>query len=220
MVFLKKNKRKWLIWLSIVVSSLLLGFLGTDYFWWRNTAHVVIQQKVYRSAQLSPQQLQEVIQTKHIKAIINLRGAQPCEKWYWNELRLTEAMGVKYFDIPLPSYSLPSQKCLEKLVSLLLYAPQPILLHCLGGADRSGLASAIAMILEQNTPISKSQEQFAIWNFVLSDKSVGKLTFSDYFRWLAKNHLTFNRQNFLEWVFSKESWKNLTQSKKSISSNG
>lgn len=204
MALLQKNKRKWLIWLGIVINSLLLSFLGIDYFWWRNTAHTVISQKIYRSAQLSPQRLKEVIQIKHIKTIINLRGAQPCEKWYLNELRLTKAMGVKYFDVPLPSYSLPSQKHLEKLVSLLLYAPQPILVHCLGGADRSGLASAVAMILEQNAPISKSQEQFSIWNFVFSDKSVGKVTFSDYFRWLAQNQLTSNRQNFLEWVFSKE----------------
>lgn len=210
MTFLQKNKQKWLIWFSIVISLLfllLLGCLGTDYFWWRSTAHVVIRQKVYRSAQLSLQRLKEVIQIKHIKTIINLRGAQPYKKWYWNELRLTKVMGVKYFDVPLPSHSLPSQKCLEKLVSLLLYAPQPILIHCLGGADRSGLASAVAIILEKNASISKSQEQFAIWNFVFSDKSIGKVTFSNYFRWLAKNQLTSNRQNFLKWVFSEEPWK-------------
>ena len=213
MAFLQKNKRKWLIWLGIVISSLLLGFLGIDYCWWRNTAHMVIPQKVYRSAQLSPQRLKEVIQTKHIKTIINLRGAQPCKKCYWNELRLTKAMEVKYFDVPLPSYSLPSQKRLEELVSLLLYVPQPILLHCLGGADRSGLASAVAMILDQNAPLSKSQQQFSIWHFVFSDKSVGKVTFSHYCRWLAQHQLTSNRQNFIEWVFSDEPWGNLTKSK-------
>ena len=205
MAFLQKNKRKGPIWLSIMINSLLLSFLlGTDYFWWRNTAHMVVPQKIYRSAQLSPRRLKKVIQMTHIKTIINLRGAQPYKKWYLNELRLTKAMGVKYFNVPLSSYSLPSQKHLEKLVLLLLYAPQPILVHCLGGADRSGFASAVAMILEQNTSISKIRQQFSIWNFVFSGKSVGKVTFSSYFRWLVQNRLAPDRQNFLEWVFSKE----------------
>ncbi|QTS84092.1 tyrosine-protein phosphatase [Coxiella endosymbiont of Amblyomma nuttalli] len=209
MTFLQKNKRNWLIWFGIVTSSLLLllSFFGIDYLWWRNTVHAVIKQKIYRSGQLNFQQLKEIIQEKHIKTIINLRGAQPCRKWYWNELRLAKVMRVKYFNLPLPSCNLPSQKRLKELVSLLLYAPKPILIHCLGGADRSGFASAVAMTLEQNAPFSKSQQQFSIWNFVFSDKSVGKITFSNYFRWLSKHQLISSRRNFIEWVFSEKPHK-------------
>jgi hypothetical protein len=90
------------------------------------------------------------------------------------------------------------------LVYVLLHAQQPILLHCLGGADRTGLASAIALILDQNASLAESKTQISIRHLVLSPNSIGKLVFPYYQQWLAQNHLPHNRDNFLKWVCSPE----------------
>ncbi len=50
-------------------------------------------------------------------------------------------------NIGFGSHELPQSNRLNQLVDALLTAPRPILLHCHRGADRTGMASAIALIL-------------------------------------------------------------------------
>lgn len=196
-----KNIRRIFLYLFIPIIG-LLAILWATYQIWLSTIHVVIPSQVYRSAQLTSPILHHYIRTKEIKTVINLRGAQQNAKWYKKEIAMTTELGAIHYDISLGSHQIPIKEKMRMLVYLLLHAPRPILVHCLGGADRSGLASAVALILYKNAPLAESEQQISVEHLVLSPRSIGKLVFPYYQQWLMDHHLSHNRENFLKWVCS------------------
>jgi protein-tyrosine phosphatase len=175
---------------------------GAAYQAWLSVIHVVIPNEVYRSSQLSPNVLKYYIKTKGIKSVINLRGAEPYATWYLDELNTSQQMGAQHYDLDLASKELPSKQRMRKLVYILLNAPKPILVHCLGGADRSGLASAVSLILDKNASLQQAEQQVSIRHFVLSSISIGKLVLPYYQHWLTQQNVTASKQSFLTWVCS------------------
>lgn len=105
-------------------------------------AYEVHEGNLYRSAQLSKRQFKRYIKKWKIKTIINLRG-QSEKKWYRKELEAAKEMGVEHFDIKMSAKRLPHREDLLRLIELYETAPRPILIHCQGGADRTGEASAM-----------------------------------------------------------------------------
>jgi protein tyrosine/serine phosphatase len=105
--------------------------------------HAVEEARLYRSAQLSGDALDHAIQKYGIRSIINLRGGSIRDAWYADEQRRSAEFGVLHFDLPLSAEEEPTAAQMTQLISLLETAPQPILVHCKSGADRSGLAAAL-----------------------------------------------------------------------------
>jgi len=123
--------------------------------------HEVEPGKLYRSAQLSPEQLQDLIKTQNIRTVINLRGARPGENWYDNEVKVIRATGVSYITLPLSANHEPDSQTLAKLTEILDNAPQPILVHCKAGADRTGLASALFELRKMGKPVDQAEDQLS-----------------------------------------------------------
>jgi len=192
----------------ILVGLLFIG--GVSYEAWLHTAHTVIPHKVYRSAQLPVSTLEYFAKKKRIKTVINMRGPQPRAKWYQKEVSAMKNLGVKHYDIAMDSYKLPTKERMRKLLYLLMTSKKPVLVHCLGGADRSGLASALALILNGNSSLKQSEQQFSLAHFVISKRSTGKLVFPYYTRWLKANSLKHNRHNFLAWMCTKNPFQKKT----------
>lgn len=189
------------LWLAVLILSLIV-LLGIAYEIWLRQIHPVIPNRIYRSAQLSAPRLRHYIDQDHIKTVINLRGAHTKATWYQEELAVTNNAGIDHYDIALSSHQVPSKEKLRTLVYLLMNAPKPILIHCLSGADRTGLASAMSLILEKNAPLIETNKQFSIRHLVISPTSIGKQVFPYYETWLSENHTVPNRDNFLKWVCS------------------
>jgi protein tyrosine/serine phosphatase len=105
--------------------------------------HEVDPGKFYRSAQLSGEELDLAIRTYGIRTVINLRGENPGEKWYDDEVQVTNKDGVKLVSIGMSAKRLPNRKDLIALVEQFETAERPLLVHCQAGADRTGEASAI-----------------------------------------------------------------------------
>lgn len=104
----------------------------------------VIEEGVaYRSAQLDAASLALVFDRYGIRTVINLRGENDDEPWYRNERAAAEAAGVTHVDVRMSANALPSRAELLKLYDAFQTAEYPILIHCHGGADRTGAASAI-----------------------------------------------------------------------------
>lgn len=185
-------------WVGITLI-IIFGLLASSYKVWLDEAHPVVKNQLYRSAQLSSVNLVNAIRKDKIKTIINLRGRNPKEPWYQQEVLVARKMGVQHYDVAMSAYKLPEKQKLVELVTLLRAAPKPILVHCEGGADRTGLASAIYLIL-QNKPLKAAKSQYSFTNYVISDQSVGKLVIPMYRNWLHKNGLQSSRQNFLDWL--------------------
>ncbi len=105
--------------------------------------HTVSTGRAYRSGQLSEANLRSVIAQRGIRTVINLRGANPDEDWYRGEARACAATGVGLIDIRMSAGKLPPREELLKLYDAFAKSPEPILMHCESGADRSGAAAAI-----------------------------------------------------------------------------
>ena len=99
--------------------------------------------KFYRSAQLSPSELEKFVQENGIKTVLNLRGTNAKKTWFLSELMTCSQLDVQYFNIGMSARRIPRRKELIDLLTVYQRAERPILVHCHGGSDRSGLASAI-----------------------------------------------------------------------------
>jgi predicted protein tyrosine phosphatase len=189
---------RWLLPLLTILIIFAIVFSAL-----RNNIHVVIPNQVIRSAQLSTTTLNILVRLKGIKTIVNLRGQNQESAWYRQEVLLSKQLNIEHYDIALSSKFAPEQQKLQQLVTIIRTAKKPILFHCESGADRSGLASAIALILLNNVELTNAMQQFSWRYFVIANDSVGKVVFGNYQEWLTNQGLSSNKDTFLKWIYSK-----------------
>lgn len=108
--------------------------------------HTVIPGRLYRSAQLTPEQLEEFVRRHGIRTVVNLRG-RPFDEWYLEQMHATQALGISQEDITTSASRLPSPVELGRLIEVFDRAEHPLLIHCQQGADRTGLAAAVYQLL-------------------------------------------------------------------------
>lgn len=96
--------------------------------------------KLIRSAQLSEKRFEKLIKKHKPGAMICLR-TNPNEF----EKSICFRHGVAYFHVPLNSDKVPNMLTLKKIHDIydIFGKGDGVYVHCMGGADRSGLASAI-----------------------------------------------------------------------------
>lgn len=104
---------------------------------------IVEDGKFYRSAQLFPGELEDVIKKYGIKQVISLRGLPKNSYWTPGEIAVTEKMGVKLTALGWTTDYFPKTEDLRSFAKALRDGPYPILVHCRQGSDRTGLASAL-----------------------------------------------------------------------------
>jgi protein tyrosine/serine phosphatase len=147
------------LFISIFATSNGFAECITDNF------HEVEPHSLYRSAQLSAQTLQEKITSLGLKTIINLRGANPTESWFVAETQVAQKNNVEMVNISLSANSIPSKDQLVTLLEAYDKAPRPILVHCEGGADRTGMATAIYEYDKNNGNLHEADDMLSIFYF-------------------------------------------------------
>ncbi|MFH1748073.1 MAG: tyrosine-protein phosphatase [Planctomycetota bacterium] len=151
------------ILLAILVSALTgcgwEGFSGYAPLTLFDNFYVIAPGTAYRSAQLDGPTLGLVIEQAGIRTVINLRGENVGEKWYENEKAVCEEAGVTLVDIRMSAKALPPREVLLQLYDTFLSAEYPILMHCNGGADRSGAAAAIWRMTVQGDDRAAAAEE-------------------------------------------------------------
>lgn len=187
---------KRLILIFIIIA---VGVTARHYLL-RYNIHTVVPGKVYRSAQLQPEVLKQFIQRHGVRTVINLRGANPSESWYQEELATVADLGIDHADVNLESSSLPRIDELRKLLRLLNESRYPMLIHCKSGADRAGLASVIVLIMDGVKDLSSMQNQLSWQYLVDSPDSTGKLFLKAYRKWLDTKGWAHDKEIFLKWV--------------------
>lgn len=125
--------------------------------------HAVEKGKLYRSQQLSPHKLTHYLKRHGIKTVINLRGAKHNELWWHLEKTASKLHKAEHHDVPMSAMTFPSQKSLKKLINIYQTARQPILIHCLGGADRTGEAAAVWALAIQKKNVSDALTHLSPW---------------------------------------------------------
>lgn len=106
---------------------------------------------IMRTMQLSKAQLGVLYEREDFQSIVNLRGCHPGRRWYDNEADFAEENGVKLHSIGISSRNAPSRELLLDLIYVLDSCEKPALVHCGGGADRAGFASAIYRLLGKDS---------------------------------------------------------------------
>jgi protein tyrosine/serine phosphatase len=128
---------------AVVFATIALAGLYAGYLQLSGNFHTVIAGEFYRSAQPSSEQLADYVKAHGIKTVINLRGQNDNASWYVQEREEAARLGVQHIDFRMSASKILSPAQADELVAIMRSAPKPILVHCLSGADRTGLVSVI-----------------------------------------------------------------------------
>lgn len=169
-----------------------------------NNTHTVIPGRVYRTAQLSPEELRQFIAEKKIRTVINLRGSCPNTTWYLGEARTTHAAGICQEDLALSAKRLPAPAEIRRLIEVLDHTEYPVVVHCQRGADRTGLVSTAAVLLLTDTPLNVALRQlWPRYGHIRGGRTVIIDQFFEFYAgWLAATGQTHTPDRFRDWALN------------------
>ena len=192
---------------AVILSILVyMGVLGGN-------VRTVSEGKVYRSAQLTGHSVQSriaawsgagletVLQERQIKTVINLRGGSTKDDWFREESAACKSAGAEQVTLRMSALRYPPPDELKKLLFTFDHAAYPILFHCQGGADRSGLTGAIYLHLYENVPLQSALHRELTWRY--GHISWGKAHAMDDF--FALYNRTGHGLGLREWIVTKYS---------------
>lgn len=178
---------------AIVVALIALWFSTSNY-------HVVVPGQLYRSAQLTPEHLAAAAARDGIRTVINLRGRNNDKIWYDDQRAALKGLGLTRYDINLSAHALPDITELKKLTHILQTADRPILAHCRDGADRSGLTSALFLLLDGKHTLHDAWQQTSLVYRTLRSDTVGKQFLNKYEGWLQARGEKHSPERLLSWI--------------------
>ncbi len=156
------TRRVWIVIAALVVLMLPpAGYFGV-YMRVQGNFHPITPGEAYRSAKLDREKLEQYIKKYNIKSIVNLIGEDPRKPWYQEELQVSAEHNIEHYDITLSATEEPTEENTRKLVEIFQTAPRPVLIHCKGGSDRSGLAAAMWKVVVDKEPKSEARKQLSI----------------------------------------------------------
>jgi protein tyrosine/serine phosphatase len=147
----------------------------------------IVPGQAFRSAQLTPAQLERQIHDRGLRAVISLRGGHKRNAWFRNEKAVCERNGILFRSVCLRATTLPPADQLAKLVRWLDEAPRPLMMHCRAGADRSGLASAVYLSLYEGMDPEAARRQQLSWRYGHVSRGPGR-AMHEFFRLYAQTH--------------------------------
>ncbi len=187
------------------MSLLLIGLAtGLPVAYRRSTGNfgTVEPGRFYRSAQLDADGLRRVIREHTVKTVLNLRGPNPEQAWYRDEVAAATGAGATLIDLPMASDQWLSREQARTLLEVLDHCETPVLIHCEFGAERTGLVSAIIELLEPGRTIEEARSQFSIRYLFLpiKDGLVMRGHLDRYEAWLRERGVAHEPERFREWL--------------------
>ncbi|MCX6379855.1 MAG: tyrosine-protein phosphatase [Armatimonadetes bacterium] len=162
-----KNRLKRVAVGSAILLMLLLGLLRYVGVFGGNI-RTVEEGRVYRSANIYGKLLDDTLQSKGIRTVLNLRGGVVNgvgDAKYLSEAQSCKQLGVKMIDLPFSAVRYPPPKVLENILKVFDTEAYPILFHCRGGSDRSGLTGTLYLHLYKNIPLDEAQSAQLTWHY-------------------------------------------------------
>jgi hypothetical protein len=186
---------------GLILGSLLACAVEIGRMIVQRNAHVIVAGRAYRTAQLTPTQLEEFVHKYGIRTVVNLRG-RPFDDWYPAECQATHRLGISQEDITTSANRLPSPGEIRRLVDVFDRSEHPILIHCQQGADRTGLASAMYQLLYTDAPYESARRQCSPRYGHLRIHTAASMDefFDLYEAWLAGSNQTHSPDVFRQWV--------------------
>jgi|GEM_PF-5927082 len=121
-------------------------------------------QGIYRSGQLNEGDYKE-LKALGFKSVFSLNDYSvtgfPSEtERYW-----AGKVGIEFHWRSIHPWAKPSMRQIVKIKNELLAAPKPVLVHCHGGSDRTGLVIAAYQILNQGWSVHDARRDLSKHNF-------------------------------------------------------
>jgi protein tyrosine phosphatase (PTP) superfamily phosphohydrolase (DUF442 family) len=159
--------KRWMKWTAGVAGGVVLAALAFAWYigFLGNNLREAIPGRLYRSAQMDGDELRETIRRYGIKTVINLRGPADKKTWYQDEVAACRELGVKHGNVNMSATRLPKPNEVRETIEFIEQSPEPILFHCLSGADRSGWAGALFLILKDKRPVREAVDAQLNWHY-------------------------------------------------------
>jgi protein tyrosine phosphatase (PTP) superfamily phosphohydrolase (DUF442 family) len=182
------RSRAWLNSLLVDHAVLRLG--------WRNWG-VVEPGRLFRSNHPLPWQLAQAARRHGLRSVINLRGhRQDCGSDALGRARAGE-LGLIHADAPFESRGAPHKDRILRLAGLFAELPEPLLIHCKSGADRTGLVAGIWLLLQaRGVPAALDQLHWRFGHVAASKTGILDAFFQTYAAFVAAR----GDKPFLDWV--------------------
>ena len=160
---------------------------------WSNLAEVV-PGKLYRSNHPTPGRLARVARRLGLRTLINLRGQRACGS---DALSRDAAarLGLAHIDMAFESRGAPHRDRVLRFADIYRGLDAPALVHCKSGADRAGLASGLAILLEGGRAVDALGQ--LSWRFGHVSRSRTGVLDAFFVRYAAEAE---GRLPFLDWV--------------------
>jgi hypothetical protein len=199
-----RHRRLWRIATatSMVLLVLALGACWTFRRpWFQGNLGIVDAGLVIRSAQPTDH-LPNWIRDYRIRSILNLRGGGPADWWYVDEVKTAQADAVSLYDFPMSATRRPTRRQLLVLIDTLRSCPYPLLIHCKSGADRTGLATALYLMVRRGIPPDQAEGAFTIehGHFPICGPEHLHEPLKEYAAWLVARGLDHSPDRFRDWV--------------------
>lgn len=117
---------------------------------WSNWA-AVVPGRLYRCNHPTPARLAAATRRFGLKTVINLRGRRACGSDVLSREEATR-LGLQHIDAPFESRGAPHRERVLALAEIYRRMEEPALVHCKSGADRTGLAAAIFLLINNRKP--------------------------------------------------------------------
>lgn len=143
------------------VAAALVAYLG--YLHLSGNFHQVVADEIYRSAQVSKDDIAAYRSGYGIRSILNLRGAAPGEAWYDEELAASTALGLTHVDFAMNASLELSAADARRLIAVMREMPKPLLVHCRHGSDRTGLAMSLYLAAISGADEETAEGQLSLW---------------------------------------------------------
>ncbi len=113
---------------------------------WTNLAEVV-PGRLYRSNHPTPRHLATATRRYGLRTLVNLRGHRKCGSDALSR-EAAARLGLQHIDMAFESRGAPHRDRILRFADIYRTLCTPALMHCKSGADRAGLASGLAIMLE------------------------------------------------------------------------
>ena len=201
----RKNLFRNILVLAIAIMGLFLTWQYISARWLTKNFHTVVEGKVYRSAQPSNAQLTNWVRDYGVRTIFNLRDdIDPA--LIVKDTAITWRAGAKLLHLPLSDRNLPPRSDFLDLISTLETAPDPMLIHCRAGADRTGVVSVLAAMAIGGVTYDEARSHLSLRYLHLGDDAfavegvltkyeaycqrhgIGTGGWADYCRWVNEHY--------------------------------
>ncbi|MBC7466760.1 MAG: tyrosine-protein phosphatase [Bdellovibrio sp.] len=153
--------------LGLVLFAAFAAYIyRTSVFRISKNFEVVEDGKLYRSAQLTTEELQETVRKYNIKTVMSLRGSPGRTDYYEPEADTVAGLKIKFVPIPMSDRYYPLESEVKEVFSVFEDPSNyPVLIHCRVGTDRTGMVAALYERVYMNKSVDEALKQLTFDNW-------------------------------------------------------